>query len=118
MTMHLGEATIGTGSTGDEVKRIQQILQGQGYNVGPLDGIYGSQTQTAVSAFQRVKGLIPDGIVGPLTWAALQGTPPAPATLPEKMIVRAPSSGMGSLGILAIVGIAGVVFLSMIGQKR
>ncbi len=94
MSMQLGEATIGTGSSGDEVRKIQQTLQGQGYNVGPIDGLFGPQTQTAVQAFQRAHGLIPDGIVGPLTWNALQGQPVAPApTLPAPMAPRPGGSG-------------------------
>ena len=35
------------------------------------DGIFGSGTQQAVIAFQRIMQLNPDGIVGPLTWQAL-----------------------------------------------
>ena len=36
-----------------------------------VDGAFGPITQTAVVAFQRRAGLSPDGIVGPLTHAAL-----------------------------------------------
>jgi peptidoglycan hydrolase-like protein with peptidoglycan-binding domain len=34
-------------------------------------GNFGPKTEAAVRAFQRSKGLVPDGIVGPKTWAAL-----------------------------------------------
>lgn len=44
-----------------------QILVG-GINV---DGIYGSNTKKAVSAYQEAKGLEVDGICGPATWKAL-----------------------------------------------
>lgn len=73
MTMKLGEATIAPGTISGDVKDIQRILAGQGYNVGPIDGHFGVQTLTAVKAFQNTKQLLPDGIVGPQTWAALQG---------------------------------------------
>ena len=43
----------------------------RGYNVGPIDGIYGPMTMQAVIDFQRDNGLVPDGIVGPMTWAAI-----------------------------------------------
>ena len=33
-----------------------------------VDGIFGSRTEVAVIAFQRIFGLTPDGIVGPGTW--------------------------------------------------
>lgn len=35
------------------------------------DGHFGPQTESAVKAFQKQKGLPPDGIVGPATWKAL-----------------------------------------------
>ncbi len=42
-----------------------------------IDGVFGPTTTAAVKSFQQGEGLAPDGIVGPLTWAAL---PPAPDT--------------------------------------
>jgi peptidoglycan hydrolase-like protein with peptidoglycan-binding domain len=42
-----------------------------------IDGVFGPKTTAAVKSFQQGEGLAPDGIVGPLTWAAL---PPAPDT--------------------------------------
>lgn len=55
------------GSTGDEVRKIQQKLADLGYSVGNVDGIYGQRTQSAVKAFQRNVGLTADGIAGPAT---------------------------------------------------
>ncbi len=59
------------GSTGTDVMEIQSLLRKIGYNPGPLDGIYGIQTQSAVIAFQNDSGLNPDGIIGPKTYEAL-----------------------------------------------
>lgn len=56
------------GSTGVYVKLIQSLLARIGYNPGPVDGIFGAQTEQAVIAFQRDNGLVADGIVGPQTW--------------------------------------------------
>jgi hypothetical protein len=57
--------TIRLGATGDLVKQVQEKL---GVTV---DGNFGPKTEAAVRAFQRDHGLVPDGIVGSTTWAAL-----------------------------------------------
>lgn len=59
------------GSRGKEVKQIQQKLKNWGYYSGNVDGIYGSQTLSAVKYFQRKNGLTVDGIAGPATLKAL-----------------------------------------------
>lgn len=59
------------GSSGSEVRKIQQRLQNWGYFSGEADGIYGPQTEEAVRYFQRKNGLEADGIAGPATLAAL-----------------------------------------------
>ncbi|WP_305042366.1 peptidoglycan-binding domain-containing protein [Geoalkalibacter sp.] len=59
------------GSKGEEVRRIQDRLKAQGYYDGERDGIFGGGTESAVKRFQKAQGLEPDGVVGPLTWAAL-----------------------------------------------
>ena len=41
----------------------QKLLQSLDYNPGPIDGKFGSRTATAVKAFQKNMGLIPDGVV-------------------------------------------------------
>lgn len=47
---------------------------------GGVDGIFGPVTLKAVKHFQSTHGLDPDGMVGPLTWAALGGCGEAPPT--------------------------------------
>lgn len=62
------------GSTGDDVKKIQEALDNLGYDLGSygIDGIIGNYTQAAIKSFQEANDLIVDGIVGPQTIAALQ----------------------------------------------
>lgn len=52
--------TLFLGSTGPNVKLIQSLLTRIGYNPGPVDGIFGLQTQQAVTVFQRDNGLTED----------------------------------------------------------
>lgn len=59
------------GSRGDEVRQIQTKLKRWGYYNGSIDGIYGSQTLSAVKWFQSKNGLQVDGIAGPKTLAAM-----------------------------------------------
>lgn len=65
------EALSKYGSRGDEVRQIQTKLKRWGYYNGNIDGIYGSQTLSAVKYFQRKNGLNVDGIAGPKTLAAM-----------------------------------------------
>jgi len=58
------------GSSGEEVKQIQQKLKEWGYYKGNVDGVYGSQTQQAVKNFQKANGLKQDGIAGEKTLSA------------------------------------------------
>ncbi len=60
-------ANLKVGSRGDKVKEVQQALINAGYYPGAVDGIYGTQTKTAVMKFQKDCGLVVDGIVGPAT---------------------------------------------------
>ena len=58
-------------SVGPDVEMLQRILFSIGYNVGPIDGIFGPMTMQAVIDFQIDNNLVADGIVGPQTWAAI-----------------------------------------------
>ena len=63
---------IGYGSSGDNVKKVQDELIRRGYYVkGGADGIYGNGTKNAVIKFQSDRGLDADGIVGENTWNEL-----------------------------------------------
>ena len=55
------------------VKSYQTALKSAGFDPGPIDGIRGAKTIAAVKAFQKAKGLVVDGIVGPKTTAAFGG---------------------------------------------
>jgi len=60
------------GSSGPDVKALQQRLKDLGFDPNGIDGNFGSGTEKAVRAFQQANGLGVDGKVGPSTSAALQ----------------------------------------------
>ena len=68
--------TLRFGSEGWHVKRLQKLLREQGLfpAEAKIDGDLGAITEAAVKAFQVFNDLNPDGIVGPLTWRALQAS--------------------------------------------
>ncbi len=61
-------------STGAGVRALQQRLKARGWKI-TVDGEFGPQTDRIVRAFQKEKGLLVDGEVGPLTWNALWTAP-------------------------------------------
>lgn len=74
----LGGATMPTirnGAQGVAVKVMQRLLMANGANLSGYgaDGKFGNETEKAVKAFQTAHNLSPDGVCGPLTWAALAG---------------------------------------------
>lgn len=64
------DGTLRLGSKGAGVRDIQALLRSAGYQV-TVDGDFGQSTKAAVIAFQKNKGLAPDGMIGPKTQAAL-----------------------------------------------
>ena len=65
------EALSKYGSRGTEVRTIQEKLKRWGYYSGSVDGIYGSQTVSAVKSFQKKNRLTVDGIAGTQTLKAM-----------------------------------------------
>jgi peptidoglycan hydrolase-like protein with peptidoglycan-binding domain/outer membrane biosynthesis protein TonB len=62
-------------STGSRrIRAMQRILRKRGYEVGPLDGVFGAQTLASVQQFQSDHGLRPNGIVGPATLRNLRAS--------------------------------------------
>ncbi|MBD0691553.1 peptidoglycan-binding domain-containing protein [Streptomyces sp. CBMA123] len=72
------EPTLGYNSSGDAVKQLQCELNHITYSPNAsarldTDGYWGPATDSAVWKFQRCTGLQQDGVVGPQTWAKLDG---------------------------------------------
>ncbi len=66
-----GRPILQLDDVGDVVRELQALLIRHGFDPGPVDAHFGPMTEAAVRAFQQARGLDADGIVGPLTWAAL-----------------------------------------------
>ena len=67
----LAAQVLEVGSSGSDVKKVQQRLIRYGYLSGEADGRYGEKTRDAVIWFQKKNGLTADGRVGAKTAAAL-----------------------------------------------
>lgn len=70
------------GDRGDAVREAQSMLSAAGFDPGPIDGIFGPLTESAVEAFQSGAGLTVNGVVDQVTWDALV------AALPDILMER------------------------------
>lgn len=70
------------GDTGLKVETIQSRLKLASFYPGRVDGFFGPKTKESVMSFQRSRGLVADGVVGPDTWQALElSLEPTPKTI-------------------------------------
>ncbi|MGL5081260.1 MAG: GH25 family lysozyme [Microcoleaceae cyanobacterium] len=64
---------VSLGQSGTKVEKFQAILKQRGFDPGPVDGVFGNGTKSAVVSLQKMKGLGQDGVGDLKTWAALLG---------------------------------------------
>ena len=64
----MAEPVLRKGSNDPAVRDLQQALKALGHDPGPIDGVFGNATESAVKAFQQEKEITVDGIVGKVTW--------------------------------------------------
>lgn len=74
--------TLRKGDYSGDVALMQQALINLGYLSGAPDGNYGTQTEKAVRAFQKINGLRVDGTAGKETLTRLYGSDAIGATAP------------------------------------
>lgn len=75
VTPRPGPRTLKQGMRGDDVRGLQRVLIGAGLlPPGTDDGIFGPKTKAATVGLQRQLGVAADGIVGPVTHAAIART--------------------------------------------
>ena len=71
--VEIGNPTLKKGDKGESVKKAQELLNVWEPERLKVDGDFGNETLKAVKAFQTAFGLEADGIIGPKTWAVLEG---------------------------------------------
>ena len=87
-------ANLKTGSSGSDVKKLQQALVDAGYDVGGtgVDGVFGKNTAAAVKQYQKDNGLAVDGIAGKNTLGSLYSTSSAAASNTPKTTDATPAA--------------------------
>lgn len=66
-----GTRYLEIGMQGSDVRKLQKRLEELGYETGPVDGIFGDITHSAVILYQCNCHIDQDGVVGPVTWGKL-----------------------------------------------
>lgn len=89
-------SSLKVGSTGSDVKRLQQQLKTLGYYTGSVDGDFGAGTEAAVKAFQERNGLSADGKAGKYTLDKLYSGNAKKAATPTATPKKSSSSSSSS----------------------
>ncbi|HHY94678.1 MAG TPA: S41 family peptidase, partial [Firmicutes bacterium] len=66
---------LAKGARGTLVRTLQEWLLAAGFDPGPIDGVFGDRTRSAVVKFQGASGLRPDGVVTPEVASRLMTAP-------------------------------------------
>lgn len=108
--------TLRFGSRGNDVVRAQQGLNGLPSSRPRLteDGVFGALTQARAREFQSANALVPDGVIGPLTWEALLKlagqiasglpVPNPPSDLIRPLVLMEAQKHLGSVHFGTLVG--------------
>lgn len=93
VTSPLERPVLQLGARGEGVSELQATLKLLGFYAGPVDGVYSELTAQAVSAFQELAGLSPDGVAGANTWIRLFPATPMPvAASPATALACTPTA--------------------------
>ena len=64
----MAEPVLKKGSNDPAVRDLQEALKVLGFDPGPVDGVFGAQTESAVKNFQQAREIPADGVVSRVTW--------------------------------------------------
>ncbi|MGI6691932.1 MAG: peptidoglycan-binding protein [Christensenellales bacterium] len=103
--------TLRIGLSGEAVRAMQTRLIALQYLKGKADGIFGTATAAAVTAFQRANGLKADGLAGKETLGKLYGADARPQETPKPTATPSPTQEEDALSLA--VGDTGQEVVSM-----
>ena len=83
--LHVVHRQLVLGDSGPDVRQLQKRLRQLHYDLGSVNGDYGTDTLHAVTAFEKVQGITPDGEAGTKVWKALSH--------PKLIHLRHPTAG-------------------------
>ena len=93
----IASPTLSKNSRGEDVLILQKKLYLIGYDITELDGVFGNETEKAVTAFQKDQKITATGVVTNVTWRALKKAKEKKGrTLPEIKITPAVNTGNSS----------------------
>ena len=96
VSLRVGSAGPNVRMVQEAINKLAQITPGM-WQIA-VDGIFGNNTRDAVMAFQRIFGLVVDGIVGPITWTRLMEESNTTVTTPQIPSFPGMNLSVGSTG--------------------
>ena len=108
---HMSSPTLKKGDKGVDVGVLQQMLIEAGESLDSSETsvlVFGVSTDAAVKVYQKSHGLTSDGVVGPKTWATLNGSAPSDAPAGWKLDPVKPEIEPVMTAALALVGVVEV----------
>lgn len=114
----LGDQMLKQGMSHHDVKELQELLRGKGYfTYHTSTGYFGSITRQAVMDFQRDANLSVDGVVGPMTFKALNVTTSSKPTsdVNSRPLLRAGSRGQAVTDLQNKLKVAGLYTMKVDG---
>ena len=110
-TVDYGTKDLALGSQGSAVTQLQKDLAGLGFYSNSIDGSFGAKTKNAVVSFQKSQGLKTDGVVGPITKAALNKGLTAPAKTKRTTVTIAAGTTYATPMYIIDSGVSGPVVM-------
>jgi len=90
------------GDRSSGVRTLQLLLASAGFNPGPIDGIFGGQTESAVTSYQSANSLSRTGTVSQALWDQLSQT-----TTPPDVILQNGARGAEVTALQQLVWLVG-----------